>query len=221
LAKKLNATQQCSLCKSPLLDGAVKCIKCGGFQGKWFFLNLSIPTLSMLVALVSVLSLSITLISPMFEAPQSDLRVAFQYFENGKAYFVASNVGSRPASVGEAWFDFVDQERSERHYLIHTSGNRYITPAASQQLSFAIQCENTTKLVHYQNSIRAGSIPINATKVVLRSVRFDGSWQDFTFPLDQRPGLMALIDTKHECLQKRLEGVAQPSSAAIAKPASQ
>jgi hypothetical protein len=97
----------CSLCKESLRPDAMKCVSCGGFQGRWFYLNLSTPTLGLVVALVSVISLSATLLAPLFTRQVSDVRVSFQYFQGGAAHVVASNAGSRPGTIGEAWLDYV------------------------------------------------------------------------------------------------------------------
>lgn len=204
----------CTLCKEPLRIGAIKCVTCGGFQGKWFFLNLGVPTLGLLVALISVISLSATLIAPLFTSQKSDVRVSFQYFRDGEAYFVASNSGNRPGTIGEAWLDFTGGPQPERHYLLERSGNTFIPPASSRRLSFAIPCGDNSPQIHYQRSEGFGSHPISATQLVVSIVQFDGEPEYQSFPIDEIPGISAINDALGDCLQERLRGASAPASGA-------
>lgn len=199
----------CSLCKSELTPGATKCVACGGYQGNWFFLNLGVPTLGLLVALISVLSLSITLLAPVFQHHASDIRVAFQYFEGGAAHLVASNGGDRPGTIGEAWLDFTADKKPERYYLLEQTGNRFIAPGTSRPLSFAIQCTNGAPAVEYQKSEGFGSHPISKTELVVSLVQFDGKTEFEKFPVDALPGIEVINDALSDCILSKLDGTTQ------------
>ena len=198
----------CTLCKEPTQPGAIKCVKCGGFQGKWFFLNLGVPALGLSVALVSVISLSVALLAPMFEQKNSDVRVSFQYFQKGSAHFVASNGGNRPGTVGEAWIDYIGNSKPERHYLVEDTGNRFVPPAGSRQLSFAIPCEDDFSGIHYQTSEGFGAHPISNNEVVASIVQFNGEREYIKFPIGGLPGIRAINDALSDCLQVKLRGAA-------------
>lgn len=213
-------TTTCTLCKESLKPGAVKCIACGGLQGKWNWLNLGVPTLSLLVALVSVISLSISLLAPLLQRQQSDVRVAFQFFQRGAAYFVASNAGSRPGTIGEAWLDHSGAPKPERHYLIEMTGNRFIPPASSRQLSFAIPCGESYPVVQYQKAEGFGAHPISGTRLVVSVVQFNGERVFQKFPVDDLPGLEAINDALHDCLQSEVSDTITPSTSRVSKASS-
>jgi hypothetical protein len=196
----------CRLCKKPIEPGAIKCVACGGFQGKWVWLNLGVPTLSLLVALISVVSLSITLLSPLFKVHNSDVRVSFQYFDGGTAHLVASNGGDRPGTIGEAWLDYTGLPKPQRHYLIETTGNRFIPPASSLQLAFAIPCNEGYPSVEYQRSEGFGAHPISETELVVSVVQFSGERKFQKFPIDALPGIAAITDALTVCVEERLRG---------------
>lgn len=204
----------CSLCKEPLRADAKKCAACGGFQGKWFFLNLSLPILGLLVALVSVISLSATLLSPLLKPQASDVRVSFQYFQDGAAHFVASNIGNRPGMIGESWFDYVENKKAERYYLVEKAGNRYIPPASSRELTFTIPCEPDGRQVEYQRSEGLGNHQISVTEIVISTIQFDGLIEFKKFPIDSLQAAMAVGDGQHDCIQSKLLSVATAPSRA-------
>ena len=195
---------RCSLCKATFNAGAIKCVKCGGYQGRWFFLNLGVPTIGMLVALISVVSLSITVLTPIFRQDESDLRVSFQYFEEDVAHFVATNGGTRPGTIGEAWLDYKGNGSPERHYLVESTKNRFVPPGASRQLSFRIPCEETYPNIHYQRSEEFGAHPLRPMELVVTTVQFDGQKEAERFSVDELPGVSAMSDRAHRCLQEAL-----------------
>lgn len=211
MAEELKHAEKCDLCKEPINRDAIKCVACGGFQGKWGWLNLGVPTLSLLVALVSVISLSATLLAPLLKTHRSDVSVSFQYFQDGTAHLVASNAGDRPGSIGEAWLDYTGAPKPERHYLVEATGNRFIPPNSSQQLVFSIRpCAESFPNVQYQRSEGFGSHPISATQLVVSVVQFGGKQEYQKFPIDQLPGIQAINDALHACAQSELRGAIEP-----------
>lgn len=159
-----------------------------------------------------MISLSVPLLAPFLAQQKSDVRVSFQYFEAGAARFVASNGGSRPGTIGEAWLDYVGNDMPERHYLVENTGNRFIPPASSRQLSFTIPCEDTFPGVHYQRSEGFESHPISATELVVSIVQFDGEREFHSFPIDGVSGIAAVNDALHDCVQATLRGASTATS---------
>jgi hypothetical protein len=186
----------------------MKCPTCDGYQGKWFFLNLGVPTLGLLVALISVVSLSVALMSPL-RTPKSEVGVSFQFFEDGVAHLVASNPGTRPGTIGEAWFDLaIPGVERERRYLKEQTGNRFIAPGASRELAFAIPCEKSAPSIQYQRSEGFGAHPIVRTELTISIVQFDGRTDYRKFGLDELPGIGAFNDALHDCIQNKLRAAA-------------
>ena len=140
------------------------------------------------------------------------MRVSFQYFQDGAAHLVASNGGSRPGTIGEAWLDHIGSGERERHYLVETTGNRFIPSASSRRLTFAIPCEETFPGVDYQRAERFGAHPISATQLVVSVVQFDGEVEYQPFPIDALSCIRAINNALSDCLQERLRGAATPTS---------
>lgn len=193
--------RRCRLCQSVMPHGAIKCLKCGGFQGRWFFLNLGAPTIGLLVALVSVVSLSVALLSPMLTRRYSELTASFGLFDDGKAHFFVSNSGNMPAAVGEAWLDYVGPPKNSRFYLIEKSGNKFVSPASSRDLVFEIPCHEPRPGIEYSFDEGFGAHPISKNEIVIALVQFNGRVEYKKFPIDKLPGLGAINDAGHKCLE--------------------
>lgn len=163
------------------------------------------------MALISVVSLSVTLLAPLLKSHRSEVAVSFQYFQGGTAHLVASNGGDRPGTIGEAWLDYTSLPKPERHYLVETTGNRFIPPASSRQLSFQIPCGDAYQDVQYQRSERFGAHPLLGTELVVSIVQFNGNREFQKFPIDALPGIQAINDALHDCIQTKLRGAATPT----------
>lgn len=167
---------------------------------------MSLPALGLLVALISIISLSLPIALKLVTPDNSDVRVEFQNFEDGTAYFVASNLGSRPGTVTEAYFDFKGELRRGRYNLIGDAQKQFIEPGASRQLSFAIPCaDEKSSQIQYKRSEKFGSRPLadNAQLNVV-ILQFDGSKHTKFIKIDQLSSLRALNDKGYECLQAKL-----------------
>ncbi|WP_198356272.1 hypothetical protein [Sphingomonas sp. TX0522] len=199
----------CSLCAEPIPAAAIKCRHCDGYQGRWFFLNLSAPVLSLLVALVSILSLALPTMVEALRRPGSDVRVAFQYFENGTAYFVASNGGTRAGSVGEVYLDY--GRYGERHVLRGVAGGRFVPPGAHRQLAFRLPCpREEAPQVEYAQDAKWGSRPIaKDARLAVVVVQFDGTSQTQSTAIGALSGIQAITDRHARCVVAELRGAAK------------
>lgn len=197
-------TKICSLCAEPVAATAIRCRHCDGYQGRWFFLTLSTPVLSLLVALVSILALAIPALRGALAQPDCQVRVAFQYFEDGTAHFVASNPGTRPGSVGEVYLDYGFQD--QRYALRGQSKQRIIAPNASVEMAFILTCPSDLgPQVQYSSDEGWGSRPIaNGAQLKVVVVQFDGSSSTQVTPIGELGGIRAIADRHHQCVQEAL-----------------
>lgn len=92
-------TKVCCECSEPIRIEAKKCKTCGEYQDNRRFLAFSSTFLALLVALVSVISLSIPIVSQVFDAKDSQVNVLYQGAQNDKAYFLITNSGTRDGTV--------------------------------------------------------------------------------------------------------------------------
>ncbi len=206
MVARTKETKPCSLCSEKIANSAVKCKHCDGYQGGWLFLNLGLPTLSLLVALVSLISLSAPVIKAVVTPENSRIKVVFQNFEDGSAYFVASNSGNRPGSIGEAYLDYGTRAKPERYYLKTNPKEKFIPPGTSRQLTFDIQCYgNNYPQIHYAQDGGFGSKPLASdVRLNVEVTEFDGTQNTQTTKLSELSGIMAINDRHSECLQSKL-----------------
>lgn len=69
--------KRCKACGTLIFDQATKCSNCGSFQDWRSKLNLSTTFLSLIVALISVIALTIPIVRNEFIEPNSEIRVNF------------------------------------------------------------------------------------------------------------------------------------------------
>jgi hypothetical protein len=115
----------CRLCATPIPGGARLCPVCGSYQNWLGSLNRSGLVLSLLVALVSVLSVAIPAFQTALRPARSELRVLRYYFTETGVSLVLTNKGAMPGFVssckmdvlsGNKWiwtFNFNLDQRSE------------------------------------------------------------------------------------------------------------
>lgn len=90
----------CRVCKQPIALGAKKCIHCESFQDWRRYLNLSSTVLALIVALVSVLSISFPIIKESFQIDNSNITILYQSASDEFLTFIGSNSGKFPGGIG-------------------------------------------------------------------------------------------------------------------------
>lgn len=89
--------KKCRICMEPILLSATKCRFCGSYQNWRRYLQSSQVVLALLVALVSVVSLSVPIIKNAMTPDDSDLSLTYLDRADITVPIIASNKGSRPA----------------------------------------------------------------------------------------------------------------------------
>lgn len=90
----------CRVCNERIEIGAKKCIHCSSFQDWRRYLNLSSTMLALIVALISVLSISIPILKESFESENSYITILFQSASDEYLTFIGSNSGKYPGGIG-------------------------------------------------------------------------------------------------------------------------
>ena len=99
-------TKRCRVCGEPINLIALKCIHCSSEQARWRLrLGLSRTVLSLLVALVSVLTAALPALKDFLTERNSDLSISFQVADKESLAFLITNRGARPGSISTAVLD--------------------------------------------------------------------------------------------------------------------
>ncbi len=198
--------KQCTLCAQDIPLKARKCFHCDGYQGSLIFLNLSVPVLSLLLALVSILSIAMPALFGFFTEPRSDIGVSFQFFKEGEAHMIVTNAGERPGTVSEAYFDY--GEEKERYRLVLQNESQFIEPGQSKLIRFGIPCEdNDVAWVQYAENARWSERPLASTdRLTVVAVEFDGKKTSHPFEIGKISGAQTFAERQMDCLLSRLLG---------------
>lgn len=92
-------TKRCVACAEPINAAATKCIHCSTDQDRRRYLSLSSTALSLLVALVSVLTAAVPVAIIALTPKNSHLVFSAQGVTPGKIALLVSNQGIRPGSI--------------------------------------------------------------------------------------------------------------------------
>ena len=93
---------RCVVCKESIRQSARKCVHCESYQGWRRHIAVGDAFLALLVALVSVLSLSLPIFREIYSSNNSEVRVTFQDAQGRYLFMIASNTGTKPGTVGRA-----------------------------------------------------------------------------------------------------------------------
>jgi hypothetical protein len=101
-------TKRCDVCQEPINSAARKCVHCGSDQGWRSRLTISSTMLSLVIALLSVLTVAVPVIATLWTPQNSDLVLAFQGTTADDVFVLVSNQGIRPGSVRAGSFSVKD-----------------------------------------------------------------------------------------------------------------
>src|SRR5882724_7238207 len=87
----------CILCREQIPSGAKICTKCDSYQDWRRYFGVSSTVLSLLVALVSVLTVAVPVVRNALTPDRSDVRCSVLEWSAGGVTLVVSNRGVRPA----------------------------------------------------------------------------------------------------------------------------
>ena len=96
----LGDTKPCKVCGEPIKRVARVCVHCNNYQNWRSELNISGTVLSLLVALLSVLTVLVPVIKEALTIKNSSLSFAFQGATDTTISVLSTNQGARPGSVG-------------------------------------------------------------------------------------------------------------------------
>ncbi len=169
---------ECIVCREQIKAGARKCIHCDSYQDWREYFNFSGSVLAWLVALVSVITLSLPVIKNALQKDNSNVVLAFQGIEEGYISLIASNLGTRPGSIGSAElnFDKGDGETQTFSLLVHESASG----AALIKEGFSGRIQITLKKFGFRIT-QENLLNLQATKchIVAEVIQFDGTREKF------------------------------------------
>jgi hypothetical protein len=96
------ATKSCRICAEEIKWAATQCIHCKSYQDWRSTLGFSTTVLSLLVALVSVLTVALPVFKAAVTPKNSALTYTVQGSTEGRIFVLVSNLGNRPGSVAHA-----------------------------------------------------------------------------------------------------------------------
>jgi len=86
-------TQVCKQCRQAIPDAASRCYHCGSVQDWRSWLSLSNTSLALIIALISILSVSINQIRGLIASDQPDIKMILEEAVEDEATFIARNEG--------------------------------------------------------------------------------------------------------------------------------
>ncbi len=169
----------CRICGEDINISARKCIHCNSFQDWHVYLGMSTSVLSLLVALVSVVALSVPVIKDAIQPKNSQVTLKFQYYNRDAINLIVSNPGNRPGGIGEAYFDVsgpIDPESTQSGFtvpLINEKEITFIDAGASEQLIFGAE-----KSSQIREQTGKGMSELTC-KLTIPIIEFDGTERKF------------------------------------------
>lgn len=97
--------KRCKVCIELIHENAIKCPNCGQFQNWQRHLNFSSTILALLIALISVISLSVPVFINTFRQNDSNIQVRLSYVEELTLALILINQGNRPGHLGSGIFE--------------------------------------------------------------------------------------------------------------------
>jgi hypothetical protein len=99
--RNLQKTERCRVCKEPMNPGATRCTACHSYQNWRRYFDVSAVVLSLLVALVSVVSAVGPQIFALLPPWGSHLEIKSYYFSTNTVSLIVENSGNKPGYIGK------------------------------------------------------------------------------------------------------------------------
>ncbi|MFY0598729.1 MAG: hypothetical protein JXR03_03590 [Cyclobacteriaceae bacterium] len=131
--------KKCIRCKELIANDAAICKNCGSLQTWKRHLNSGNTFLSLLLALIAILSFAIPVFNEMSISEQSDISAEFTFANDSSAHILISNNGKRPALLKNISFFLGDNQLVLEIYKIHSDE------------SIAMIAQKSTSIVQIRN----------------------------------------------------------------------
>ena len=147
-------TKRCLVCAEPINIAARKCVHCSSDQvGLLRNVGVSNTVLSLLIALISVLTAGVPVLKDALTPKNSELAFSFQGADDNYINILAANQGTRPGSVRIGKIIRGEQELLLLRIYPNAS-SQIINPSNSLLLQFsgerAITTQNSSDICHLQ-----------------------------------------------------------------------
>jgi hypothetical protein len=133
----------CPVCGEKIARAAHKCVECDSYLDWRRYVNVSSSVVSLLIALISVMALSVQHIKGVFDKGHSNVRVAVVRTSPGMISLLAFNDGNRPGAVSPAEFDVYDSRVGNVQYMMVPKDGAFIVePGKAKQIDLVFQEKN-------------------------------------------------------------------------------
>lgn len=122
-------TKPCKVCGEAIQPSATKCTHCDSYQNWYSNVGISTAVLSLLVALISVVSTSAPVIKDLITPKDSELTVSIQGMNAQNISIMVSNLGVRAGSIRGGKISLGSYYSYDPDYLIPLSLIGLATPA--------------------------------------------------------------------------------------------
>lgn len=176
----------CRQCRNSIPLGASLCSHCNSYQDWRGHLALSGNVLALLVALISVATAAIPVLSKSLSTPVSKSLVTSPVFQGKKLTMAVTNIGDGPAMFVEAVLSCSFLSRGPVKLALERAGDGFIK-VGSQPISLVVKWDrNADDALHLSSEMRkiqgnAGSGEVGFIEVSL--VETDGQRRAFKFPI--------------------------------------
>lgn len=120
------AWARCIVCKGAIHSGAQKCIHCESFQDWRSHFGFSAVVLSLLVALISVITASVPVLQRVATPNLADVRYAIVGCSTDDIRVLASNVGNRVAILTDARFEYIVDNQRKNSFPLQVQGQNHV-----------------------------------------------------------------------------------------------
>src|ERR1700761_1819971 len=129
--------KHCRFCYSPMPVAANKCVACQEQQDWRRYLGFSSTILSLLVALISVVTFAIPIWKASFYSPSPKPNVAVSEIDRatGRVFYTLFNGGDAPMIAGQASIIIRSDTKMNRYVIDPDSGDDVITSNSIQKQS--------------------------------------------------------------------------------------